>query len=315
MTLEIITLEDGQSGSTARILPGFGFNCYSFCVADEGQPHELLWAAEGFDHGKERASGSGIPLLFPFAGRIRGGRFAFGGKTYELAAGDGQGNAIHGFVLDRPWMVVEECANRAVGCFDAAERDSSLLDHWPADFRITVSYEVKGRSLVSDILVENPDEKPLPFGLGTHPYFRIPLGGDGDPGECRIKVPVRKYWELENLLPTGKVLDAAGERALADGLRFADAELDDVFTGLDYEGSRATATIHDPGCERTLSIQFDDSFRECVVYNPPHREAICIEPYTSVPDAFDLLDRGIETGMRVLKPGEQFQARIEIRLD
>jgi len=48
-----------------------------------------------------------------------------------------------------------------------------------------------------------------------------------------------------------------------------------------------------------------------VVYNPPHREAFCIEPYTCVPDPFALEARGL----RVLAPGEQFQARIDIEVD
>ena len=64
-----------------------------------------------------------------------------------------------------------------------------------------------------------------------------------------------------------------------------------------------------------MSIQFDECFRECVVYNPPHREAICIEPYTCAPDAFHLMARGIDTGLRVLEPGAAFRARIEIRFD
>ena len=71
----------------------------------------------------------------------------------------------------------------------------------------------------------------------------------------------------------------------------------------------------DPMNNRRLPIVFDESFSQCVVFNPPHREAICIEPYTAVPDAFSLAERGIKTGLRILKPGEAFQTRIEMRLD
>jgi aldose 1-epimerase len=51
------------------------------------------------------------------------------------------------------------------------------------------------------------------------------------------------------------------------------------------------------------------------VYNPPHREAVCIEPYTTIPDAFTLAERGIEPHLKVLAPGKTFRTRIEIRVD
>ena len=62
-------------------------------------------------------------------------------------------------------------------------------------------------------------------------------------------------------------------------------------------------------------MTFDDQFTACVVFNPPHREAVCIEPYTTVPDAFTLAERGIDPHLLTLAPGKSFRTRIEIRLD
>src|SRR4051794_21812693 len=108
MALESLTIRDKTTGAEARVLPGLGFNCYSFVVptkSKSGEPKslELLWSASDLLTGKARPSGSGIPLMFPFAGRIRGAAYEFEGKKYQLEAGDGQGNAIHGFVISRPW--------------------------------------------------------------------------------------------------------------------------------------------------------------------------------------------------------------------
>ena len=77
-----------------------------------------------------------FPILFPFPGRISGTSFHFRGRDYPLQAGDGIGNAIHGFVLNRPWQVVEQSDHRVVGRFHAAKVDASLLEHWPADFEL-----------------------------------------------------------------------------------------------------------------------------------------------------------------------------------
>jgi len=315
MTLETISLHHAASGARAKILPAMGFNCYSFQGVVAGEPVETLWAADDFTTGKARASHSGIPLMFPFAGRLRGTQFNFQGKQYTAPASDGMGNAIHGFVLDRPWRVLEQSAARAVAEFQASRDDASILDCWPADFRITVSYELAGPSLTSDIKIENPDSRPLPFGFGTHPYFRVPLGAGGKADDCLVTVPAHEYWELVAMLPTGKRLPALGPRDLSKGMRFADTKLDDEFSGLSSAGGLTRATIDDPHSKRTLAIEFDEQFTVCVVYNPPHRQAICLEPYTCAADAFALTEQGIATGLRVLAPGETFGTRIVIRLE
>lgn len=277
-----------------------------------GQPIEVLWSEADFPSGQCKPSHSGIPILFPFPGRLRGSHLAYEGQTYPLGSDDGRGNAIHGFVLNRPWRIVESLPHRAVGEFHASLDEPGLIRRWPNDFRLTMAYELNGNALSAEIEVQNPGPARLPFGLGLHPYFRLPLGAGGQADNCRVTVPVSKYWELSGMLPTGRRLPADGPRALAGGLAFSQMQLDDVFTGLGVAAGRCLASIEDPHCGRTLELSFDASFRECVVYKPPHREAVCIEPYTCVPDAYELQAAGIETGLRHLQPGEVFQTRFEI---
>lgn len=314
MSLEIVELRDATTGASARILPGVGFNCFSFRPGAAGESFEALWSDPQFTTGKTRPSHSGIPLLFPFPGRLRGASFEFEGRTFPLTAGDPLGNAIHGFVIGRPWRVIDQEPTRAVGEFQASVDDPSLLAAWPADFRIRVSYELIGHALASQIDIDNPGAGPLPFGFGTHPYFRVPLGASGDAGACVITVPAAEIWPLADMLPTGERAPVAGAYRLCDGRPFSAAKFDDVFTGLSYTGGRAVASIDDAGNRRRLELSFDDRFRECVVYVPPHRDAICLEPYTCVPDAYALAQRGVETGLRTLAPGESFSTRIDIRV-
>jgi aldose 1-epimerase len=313
-----IVLRDDRAGTTAKVLPERGFNCFSFQAMHDGRPAELLWSDEGFTRGEGRPSRSGIPILFPFPGRARGRRFAFGGRTFELDEGDRLGNAIHGFVIGRPWEVIHRTANRLVGWFQASHLDPALLEKWPADFRLMVTYELRGNALRSELVVENPGDRPLPWGLGTHPYFRVPLVPSGDANACRITVPLSEYWELgDNMLPTGQRLPADGPRHLAGTLTFADAQLDDVFTGLTARSGKWTASIHDPHAQCTLELEFDAAFEACVVFTPPHRQAICIEPYTCVPGRFGEGQAALplEKALRVLPPGESVRltTRIELR--
>jgi aldose 1-epimerase len=306
---EIATIHDADSGSSAELLVSQGFNCFRFTSVVAGKPLEVIYAPSDFSLGQGRPARGGIPLLLPFPGRIAGKVFKWEGKEYPLEEGL-SGNAIHGFVLSRPWRVVEREANRIVGRFHAWRDDPSLKARWPADFRLTATYKLANNSLQAEYRVENPCDVPLPCGFGTHPYFRIPLGGKAD--DCIVKLPVAAQWELKEMLPTGRKIDVADAEQLQAGRRFADIKFDDVFAGLKFAGGWCTASIHDPASGRTVTQRFDSAFRECVVYTPPHREAICIEPYTCVPGSFDLAAHGIDAGLRVVPPGGSFTARVEI---
>jgi aldose 1-epimerase len=314
MAAQVIEITDRDSGSSARILASLGFNCFSWQPVISGQPHEMLWADGGFAAGDKRPSASGIPLLFPFPGRIGGARYVFEGREYELEPGDAFGNAIHGFVLNRPWRVVEQSAARVVGEFQAAVDDRSILEHWPADFTIRVSYEVRGSELLSEIQYENSGEGPLPCGFATHAYFRLPLAEGGRQEDTIVTVPVEAFWELEKMIPTGRILPAPQSRELINGLPLADHQFDTVFTRLRPSDDGDIHTrLADPKTGRTLTQSFDSSFTQCVVYTPGHREAICMEPYTCVPDAIRLAAAGRETGLQILQPGERFETSIRMQ--
>ena len=77
MPVEAITIQDSATGTTASIAPQLGFNCFSFRPVVAQRPIEVLWHDPQFREGTTRPSRSGIPILFPFAGRIRGARYKY----------------------------------------------------------------------------------------------------------------------------------------------------------------------------------------------------------------------------------------------
>jgi aldose 1-epimerase len=311
----IVEIRDAESGSTARILTRLGFNCFSWRAVLSDGPCEVLWAEAGFEAGDKRPSGSGTPLLFPYPGRIRGAAYEFNGRRYELEPADAFGNAIHGFVYNRPWRVVEQAGSRVVGEFHASRDDSSILERWPADFCIRVAYEVRGRQLASRVQYENRGHAPLPCGFGTHAYFRLPLSDGSRIEETIITAPVDKYWETEQMIPTGRLSAVADNHTLSTGLRLGNHQFDTCFTTAAGDGSRILRTrITDPASGRAVMQTFDDSFTQCVIYTPPHRQAICLEPYTCVPDAIRLAAAGHETGLQVLQPGEMRETTLHLEV-
>jgi aldose 1-epimerase len=316
MTMRVLEIADRNTGSSARVLASVGFNCFSWRPVLTDGPREMLWADAGFEAGDKRPSGSGIPLLFPFPGRISGAAFQFAGREYRLEPGDAFGNAIHGFVFNRPWRIVERQDTRVVGEFQASVDDASILDRWPADFRIRVSYEVRGGELSSDIEYQNMGDGPLPCGFGTHAYFRLPLSDDSSVADTVVTVPVTQLWELEKMIPTGRQHPVASGQQLADGLRLGEHQFDTCFTGIRPHTDKQVRTrLTDAATRRRVTQTFGAAFTQCIVYTPGHREAICMEPYTCVPDAIRLTAEGHTTGLKILQPGEKFNTTITIEVE
>lgn len=315
----IITLEAPDSGSTASISVDRGFNCFEFKADVGGRLVGVIDSQDGFAEGEGRVSGNGIPLLFPFPNRIRGGKFSWAGRDYELPEDkvgyDKTGNAIHGFCIDRPWRVVAQGNDFVIGEFQLSKDAPDRRKLWPADFVLRVHYELTGSILHSKFEIHNPDKVALPWGLGTHAYFKLPLTSETEANKCLCVAPVTQQWELNDCLPTGNKASLPDDLALSDGIYFGERNLDDVFSGV--PGDIVECLVIDESAGLQIAQRNPGSFPELVIYTPPNRNAICFEPYTCVTDAINLeqghaAKEGLNTGWKTLGPGELFSTWIDI---
>lgn len=309
-----LILTDNQFGSQARLLPEVGFNCFSLQIPVAGQLIEVLDADTDFAEGGKRGTRSGIPWLFPFPNRIKRGHYLWNGVAYQLPVSDAFGNAIHGFVMDRPWRVVSADAQSAIAVFQLSVDAPDRRPLWPSDFLLEVRYTLRQACLRADVRIVNVGEQPLPWGLGTHPYFKLPYAENSKYGQCLLQVPAEETWELYECLPNGHRSKVHGSTDLRQGLALEGVQLDDVLTGLKRVKNRITTSIMDPRAGVQMTQVTDWIFRECVVFTPPGRSCVCIEPYTCVTDAINLQREGIESGWQVLGIGEEYRTWLEIHL-
>ena len=311
----VIILADAEN--RLEIWPALGLNAYRWQVAGQ----ELLYRHPAF-FTERKPTRTGFPILFPFPNRIRDGRFVWKGKAYQLPVNDpANKNAIHGFAVNRAWRIIDQSAGAEgasiTGEFHGSKDAADTLALWPADYRLRVTYRLFDHVLRVEAEVDNPDTKPLPFGLGYHPYFAVaPFGGV----QAAITAGAQKYWELAQNLPTGRLLDVDPARDLRAGREYASLQLDDVLTDLNafaydaQDGLGMIGVIRHPSQERLLTLWVTADFRNLVAFTPPHREAICLEPYTCTTDAINLQAGGIEAGWRVLAPGERWHGIVEMHL-
>lgn len=310
--MSVVMLTDSDTGATAKVFPELGFNCFEFRAVVSGTAVDVIDSVPGFESGKERPSRSGIPILFPFPNRIRAGQFTWQGQAYQLPTTPVQPNAIHGFCLDRPWRVINQGRNFVTGQFQLSVDAPDRMEHWPSDFILEVDYELLHNRLRANFRISNPGNRNLPWGLGTHAYFKLPLGAASQLGNCLVEVPAWKYWQLDQSLPTGEILAVDEARDLTSGAYANTLQLDDVLTDVECDGPQFDCLILDEQAGLQITQTCPPIFREIVAFTPPQRSAICLEPYTCPTDAINLHNQGRDVGWRTLSPGSEFHTWIDI---
>lgn len=103
------------------------------------------------------------PTLFPYVARLTEGTYFLDGRKYAMR--------IHGFAPYSSFALTEKTEQAMAFTLEDSE---ATLAEYPRRFRFTITYRLKGRSLEILYRVENKDDRPMYFGLGGHPGFRVP---------------------------------------------------------------------------------------------------------------------------------------------
>lgn len=119
---------------------------------------EYLWQGDP-KYWSDRA-----PTLFPFIGRLTNDSYSLHGKVYKMG--------IHGFASSVEFDV-KECSEDRL----ALVLQSSIVTvaMYPFDFSLEITYQLKGACLEITYRVQNTDKITMPFAIGGHPGFRVPL--------------------------------------------------------------------------------------------------------------------------------------------
>lgn len=318
-----VVLIDGN-GAEARIAAAEGNNVTHFRVAVPGraEPVDVVIPPQPPEGLGANGYGAGVPILFPFPNRVRGGQYRFQGQAHQLDVNESaRGNHIHGLVAKLPWTLEETGASDEAGAWQRAsvQLDSfpDVRRQYPFPCRLTVLTRLKDGMLDQEIGVENTGGGPLPMGYGIHPWFPAAMDG-ASREESRVLVPGNAYWELENLVPTGKTI-SVNERPewydQRDWPELDGRDLDDVFTDLIRRDDGWTeAGIRYPNTGLQLTVEASPEFREWVIYAPTNRPVVCLEPYTGTTDFVNLEPQGVDAGLLVLEPGAAWTATIRISL-
>ena len=232
--------------------------------------------------------------VVPYSNRIRDGRFSFEGRKIQLPAQSGiDAHCEHGHGWRSAWSVVAHDGStaRLLHRYPAGQS-------WPWPYVAEQLFVLTDENLAVTVTLTNIGDRPMPCGLGLHPYFPATK-------LTRLSARVTLMWETDaEVLPTRLVVPAQAENPTS-GVVISNATLDNAFTGWTGE-----AEISWPETGARLSMTADAPLRVLVVYTPAGADYFCAEPVSNITDAANLAATRTDTGLLTLQPGHSVCATV-----
>jgi len=249
---------------------------------------DLMRPLSSADLAAKNVLGVAMFPMVPYANRIAGNAFDFGGRTWRFAANNPpESFNVHGTGWHSAWST-EEAPGGVLLTLD------HIASAEPYSYRATQLFAIDGAALRVTMTLTNRGPVAMPFGLGLHPWF------DRDP-DVSLQFRASHFFMEgpENIaterLATPPELDFAAGRPLPDSWR-----------NNDYGGWNGTAEIRYPSRGVGLRMEADPIFGHLMLYADPARPFFCVEPQSNAPCAFNHLGtaKGETMGSFVLQPGE-----------
>jgi aldose 1-epimerase len=298
--LEAVVLVSGEL--RAGFVPAAGMIGHSL----EHRGEELLVQRGGLDAWRGTGKSFGLPLLHPWANRLRDWRYAAAGRavTIDRSRGvvraDENGLPIHGaLAAAEDWDVVDAGADGDAAWLAAAldySRRDDRLAVFPFQHRLELELRLQGDALTIATTVEATGTNEVPLSFGWHPWLSLP----GVPrAEWELALPARAAFALDDRnLPTGARTELAPERG-----PLGDRALDAHFAVA--EDARFVLA----GGGREIAVEWAGGFRFAQLFAPTDLDVACPEPMMAPVAALSTGDE-----LECVQPGERVSARFRVRV-
>jgi aldose 1-epimerase len=281
-------------GTRLDIAPALGFCAVSWQV-DEIERLALPLPLREF--AKQPKTG-GVPLLYPFANRLRGDRCLWRGTALDVSGvpglkRDANRLPIHGsLVRFGAWTSIRTATAPAALAEATLEWDDRLpfFAAYPFVHRLTIRYELAPNTLRVVTRVE-PKGGAMPIAFGWHPYLAFPTAARR---ETLLQLPDREHIELDSLM-----LPARDRGHLVVTARHPKGTCTlsgHVFDDLFRVSPQARAAVHPP--LGGVRVELESGYSYLQVYAPEDSGFVCLEPMTApgaaLSDALDLAEASLE---------------------
>jgi aldose 1-epimerase len=297
-------IQDKETGNRCVVLPELGGVVRQLSLRKDLTLYSVIKTPPTPQTLKEDTK-SASELLFPFASRIPDGKYKFLGRDYQLVRNETGGeNAIHGLVRKHIFKLEEQVIHSDF----ASVKLSFVIDQpdgYPFEVKFSVKYSLYATgNFKLTYLAENQGSDPCPIMFGWHPYFML---GNEDADAWKINIPSNEIVIFdERMIPAGvspfvRELPMLLYRSELDNCFIIKPELKSAVTELISDNQHVTLRI-----EQETG---DGKFNYLVLYTPPSRDCIAIEPLTGNVNAFNNGE-----GLNILAPGKSVNGSVRVSL-
>ncbi|MDZ7900671.1 MAG: aldose 1-epimerase [Arcicella sp.] len=276
-------LTNQETGDAVYIIPKYGGIIRKMTLQKNGHLHKVIDCGETEEQVLGEKSAYPSAHLFPWANRVRNGKYEFQGKHYQLPINEiSLNNAIHGLVAFSEFKVTQTEINTQSAILGIKYVYKGEEQGYPYPFELQIQHTFSSDDgLLMTYTIKNTGKTDMPIVLGWHPYFKI---DDEKADDWQISIPTKhKYLSDEQMIPKGyEIIDLKEVKPISN------EQLDNIFK---IESTvRSITQLNSPARNLTLNVWQDaqkGQFLYTVIYIPSTRDRIAIEPMTGNTDAFN----------------------------
>ena len=221
--------------------------------------------------------GRSAPLLWPNIGTIKSGVAEIDGTSYPMKK--------HGFLRDTLCQILSHSEDKIT--FTVSSTDATLK-LYPYDFKILITYELKEQTLNSNLEFFNNSKTSMPFNLGLHPAFKVPLNENEKFEDYKIIFDIPGTYQIPTVNLTDGTIDYNNRYRTFTDLKELPLNYSDYdFDALVFENIKShQITLTNKDESHGVVFNFED-FPMLGIWTPNHIKApfICLEPWIGCADA------------------------------
>jgi galactose mutarotase-like enzyme len=233
---------------------------------------------ENFDYlWNDPAWNKHAPILFPAIGRSNKDEYLLNGKVYSMPQ--------HGFIANQEFKLDFKTSNSVTLIFNSNNETYKLF---PFDFKLEVSFSLLSNGLAVAFNVINTSNTQMPFSLGSHPAFNVPLNAEGTFSDYHLsfagnfQLPLKNYEIIKTPAPyrTGKIEEFSLDKDV-------DLNYEMFEAGLRIIANKHVKQIKLAAMNSPHSVVIDlGDFENVCLWTKESKQLkfLCIEPFSGLPD-------------------------------
>ena len=252
------------------------------------------------------------PILFPIVGVLKDSKAESAEGTISLAR--------HGLARLNQFEVVEQSPSSVTLQLKSTEETRKV---YPYDFELKLIFSVAGDTLTQTYEVTNPANVVLPFTLGAHPAFNIPIPGVEAASLDQYHLLFTRSWTSygPSITDEGLCDYTTPQRLIVDSdtlpLSWELIDREKTITLEDVPDRRITLATSVGATSETHGIQMDfEGFDYLGIWSAaPGCPFVALEPWCGIADTVDC--DGIfehKPGIISLEPGQSIAKTLNIKV-